>query len=49
MRSADESLSSFSHGRAQEKTAQCLGAVLRLLDPERAVGSGRPLEPGDEE
>lgn len=42
-----QSLSSYSPSRTREETAQCLGAALKMFDPERLVGSGRPLEPGN--
>ena len=41
-----QSLSSYSPSRTREETAECLGAALKMFDPERLVGSGRPLEPG---
>ena len=43
-----QSLSSYSPSRTREETAQCLGAALKMFDPERLVGSGRPLEHGDQ-
>lgn len=43
-----QSLSSYSPSRTGEETAQCLGAALKMIDPERLVGSGKPLEHGDQ-
>lgn len=43
-----QSPSSYSPSRTGEETARCLGAALKMFDPERLVGSGRPLEPGDQ-
>lgn len=42
------SLSSYGPSRTGEGASQCLGAALKTLDPEKLVGSKRPLEHGNQ-